>query len=54
MPRADFAQAFDELRFCDSFGSWNSAFFLRQSSLGKSAARSLVIAPVSRPEAIGE
>src|SRR5271168_2239476 len=40
-------------RFFESFGSRNSGLRLRKSSAGKAAARSRVIAPVSKPEAIG-
>ena len=41
-------------RFSVSLGSLNSGLRLRQSAGGKAAMRSRVIAPVSRPEAIGE
>src|SRR5205823_11873469 len=41
-------------RFFDSLGSWNSASRLLQSLDGRASARSRVIAPVNKPEAIGE
>ena len=42
------------LKFRDSFGSLKLGLRLLQSSAGRLAMRSTVIAPVNSPEAIGE
>ena len=54
MAFADFRSRSTRARFFESFGSWNSRSRLRQSLSGRLAARSRVIAPVNKPEAIGE
>jgi len=41
-------------RCADSWGSWNRSLCLRQSSSGRCSIRSRVIAPVRRPDPIGE